>query len=193
MYNEPTIFLALVAAMVALWSAWYMGGKRSNSEIREWYKELSQSQQRFSASMQKRAELLDARVTDLSRRLLKTEHVIYIAMSYTGVVRSLALLSDADVPPVPLILREWLNDQDSVEFLDREAMVTLVDMIERHFEMDELDDLVFKLGVESAVSGDNRRQKAKSVVTFFARRQQLSLLIGEARAARPDVAGWPLP
>lgn len=85
----------------------------------------------------------------------------------------------APVPPVTAAEQTALDDAAN----DRSAAVILASL----FDMEELDDLAFQLGVDHGqIEGTTVTRKARSMVTYFKRRGRLDDLIALARKERPE-------
>jgi len=74
----------------------------------------------------------------------------------------------------------------------REAQVVKQDAIElmrfigTHFDMDEITDLAYQLGIDiENVAGENKEAKARSLVRYMQRRKRLEQLRELARSLRP--------
>jgi hypothetical protein len=68
--------------------------------------------------------------------------------------------------------------------------VALVQLLEEHFDLNDLDELCFKMGVKHEnVRGDTLSLRCRNLVSYMARRGQLMSLIISAVKERPN-ADW---
>jgi hypothetical protein len=71
--------------------------------------------------------------------------------------------------------------------LEPPILVRLRDILYSSFDLNEMDDLCFEMGVkEGDIKGDTLRDKARSIVNYMYRRNQLKLLIETIKKERPS-------
>lgn len=63
----------------------------------------------------------------------------------------------------------------------------LAEMVERHFSLEEMSNLAFDLGLDGAVGGETRGERARAMVGACERRNMVGELVGHCRRARPKV------
>jgi XTP/dITP diphosphohydrolase len=68
---------------------------------------------------------------------------------------------------------------------------SLLETFIQSFSLDELDDLIFNLGLDpEEISGRVKRERMRELILYFSRRQQMARLMQVACQARPNV-DWP--
>lgn len=73
----------------------------------------------------------------------------------------------------------------------RAYLTTIYELLDQHFNLEELKSLCFRLGVDyDSLSGAGKSGKARELVTYLARRGRLPELLSAGRDLRPDVP-WP--
>ncbi|UCC52031.1 MAG: hypothetical protein JSV68_23490 [Anaerolineaceae bacterium] len=71
---------------------------------------------------------------------------------------------------------------------DDKSVVELYDLLLKHFSLDELRTLCFRLGVDfDSVEGNGKAGKARELVLFMKRQDRLLDLVEEIQLTRPDV------
>lgn len=75
---------------------------------------------------------------------------------------------------------------DSVQ--DRQALSQLRKLLTSHFNTSELQVMCFDIGVDyEELEGSNKTTKVQDLISYLYRRNELHLLIGEAKKQRPSV------
>ena len=74
---------------------------------------------------------------------------------------------------------------------DQQALIQLRKLLTRHFNISELQIICFDIGVDyEELEGLNKTTKVQGLINYLQRRNELRLLIGEAKEQRPSV-NWP--
>jgi XTP/dITP diphosphohydrolase len=69
--------------------------------------------------------------------------------------------------------------------------VNFLETFIQSFSLDELDDLIFNLGLDpDEIAGRVKRERVRELILYFSRRQQMSDLLQLTRLVRPNV-DWP--
>lgn len=93
-------------------------------------------------------------------------------------------------------LQRELNQPDPDNAPERSApsryepvdLVRLYELIAKHFDLEELRTLCFRLGLDIAdLPGEGRNAKARELVTYMNRRLHMADLIAQLQQERPDV------
>lgn len=70
-------------------------------------------------------------------------------------------------------------------------LLALHELIERHFNLEEMNELSLELSIEQeAISGDTRKQRALSLIDYCTRHDCLQELLAACKRLRPAVE-WP--
>lgn len=124
------------------------------------------------------------------------------------------LINDANPQGATLLERgmEWSNAHAYVKVIEHQGLVTafliteprpfeqtdinlvpLLDLLDTDFNLSELQDLSFNLGVDyENLGGETKRGKARELLLYMQRHGRLSDLIARCAQIRP-LAAWPAP
>lgn len=133
---------------------------------------------------------------DLRARLLKTQDKADVAERRANVaeqttttlkVQLIALQRGAVMPE---FVAQELDVQAVHDFGDNGGVSTYVALVSGTYEMEDLEDLAFRLGVQwDALSGETLSAKARALVTWAVKNAQLSSLKHHVRALDEAPAG----
>lgn len=165
------ITIAMVVAAIGL--VVYLVGKAQNDGPQD-YRQIGAQILELTAELAR----LAYRILALERLIAEHENGIALLV---GQVQGLGLQ--------PAYNPQGLTQRDAS---GRLAIVRLYELLATYFNLEELIDLSFRVGVvtEDDIEGDTRAARAREMVLYFDRRGRLADLARAAKMARPHVQ-WP--
>ena len=186
------VLMAAGTILLALLTFW--AGSSSSNQARRSLSDSIESMARRIAKLEEEDAKKWERINALERKLVKRESLI--RELYTGAIAIINQLKQADISPVwdvPKSIETWLEDGDPAMGGVDTRISDLADMIDQHFNDQELRTMCLELGVVyENLEGVNLTGRVQSLVTYFERRGTVDSLVEYCMMERPGVYGWPI-
>lgn len=153
------VVVTLVLALPAIWGFWQAT--------------------RFGREMEKRIDDLQDEVDELRAKQRSDQH--FISKLLDGIAQLMVQLRHADLEPV------WKPDESTMYRPRPMAAVGLAKYIAQRFSIEELNQVIFELGMtRDQIGGETIEERARELVKWMGRNGRLSELRRKVYEHRPE-------